>query len=136
MLLWRLAGVDYAQVFDGGYGLRFNGRWNTIGHPVTYCATSPALCVLEKLVHIEDPSLLPDLVMIQYEGPDDLGMDIVAIEDLPDGWQRQEGMTQGLGDRWHEARPSPLLKVPSALLPLAQSPDRTIVINHTHPDTR
>ena len=37
-----------------------------MGHPVTYGATSPALCVLEKLVHVEDPMLLPELMMIRY----------------------------------------------------------------------
>ena len=54
MLLWRLSGVQHAEAFDGGYGLLFEGRWNTIGHAVAYCATSPSLCVLEKLVHVED----------------------------------------------------------------------------------
>ncbi|HSU06220.1 MAG TPA: RES family NAD+ phosphorylase, partial [Acetobacteraceae bacterium] len=46
MLLWRLSGRQHANAFDGGYGLLFNGRWNTVGHAVTYCATSPSLCVL------------------------------------------------------------------------------------------
>ncbi len=64
MLLWRLSGVQYASAFDGGYGLLFEGRWNTAGHAVTYCASSPSLCVLEKLVHIEDPDLLPALIMV------------------------------------------------------------------------
>jgi RES domain-containing protein len=57
MLLWRLSIRRYANIFDGGYGLLFDGRWNTVGHAVTYCATSPSLCVLENLVHIEDPAL-------------------------------------------------------------------------------
>ncbi len=52
MLLWRLSGKHHAHAFDGWYGLFFDGRWNTMGHAVTYCATSPALCVLEKAVHI------------------------------------------------------------------------------------
>jgi RES domain-containing protein len=54
MLLWRLSGLRHASSFDGGYGLLFDGRWNTVGHAVTYCAISPSLCVLEKLVHVED----------------------------------------------------------------------------------
>lgn len=57
MILWRLSGVEHARAFDGSYGLLFDGRWNTMGRPVTYAATSPSLCVLEKLVHIEDPAL-------------------------------------------------------------------------------
>src|SRR6516225_8891712 len=94
MVLWRLSGVQHAHSFDGGYGLLFDGRWNSAGHPVTYCATSPSLCVLEKLVHVEDPRLLPPLRMVRYEVPDDLPVETIALASLPDSWTRQEGLTQ------------------------------------------
>ncbi len=35
MLLWRLSTRPYANIFDGGYGLLFDGRWNAVGHAVT-----------------------------------------------------------------------------------------------------
>jgi len=35
MRLWRLSSLQYANALDGGYGLLFDGRWNTVGHPVT-----------------------------------------------------------------------------------------------------
>jgi RES domain-containing protein len=133
MLLWRLSGKPHAEAFDGGYGLLFDGRWNTVGHTVTYCATSPALCVLEKLVHVEDPALLPELVMVSYEAPDHLAIEAVEIADLPDDWRRQEGLTQQRGDDWHKARTCPLLKVPSAIVHFAGSPDVNLLINHNHP---
>jgi RES domain-containing protein len=133
MLLWRLSGTRHAKSFDGGYGLLFDGRWNTTGHAVTYCATSPALCVLEKLVHIEDPSLLPDLVMVTYTAPDDLGVETVAVEGLPKEWRLHEGLTQQRGGAWHRTRLSPLLQVPSAIVPLTRSPDLNVLINHAHP---
>jgi RES domain-containing protein len=38
MRLWRLSGIQHAGALGGGYGLFFDGRWNTIGHAVTYCA--------------------------------------------------------------------------------------------------
>jgi len=98
MLLWRLSGRQHAAVFDGGYGLLFDGRWNTAGHAVTYCATSPSLCLLEKLVHIEDPALLPDLIMVTYDVPDSLAIEIIALADLPSDWRRQEALTQQRGD--------------------------------------
>jgi RES domain-containing protein len=41
MRLWRLSGTEHAQAMDGGYGLLFDGRWNGVGHAVTYCSTSP-----------------------------------------------------------------------------------------------
>jgi RES domain-containing protein len=133
MRLWRLSGVAHAKAFDGGYGLLFDGRWNTAGHAVTYCATSPSLCVLEKLVHIEDPKLMPALVMVRYDVPDELAVNAIALAELPDGWRAQESWTQAEGDRWHEGLQAPLLRVPSAILPLEDSPDMNVLISHRHP---
>lgn len=132
MLLWRLSGVQHARAFDGGYGLLFDGRWNTVGRPVTYCATSPALCVLEKLVHIEDPTLLPALMMVRYDAPDDLAVETFDLNDLPADWRRQEGWTQQRGDQWHGSLSTPLLRVPSAIVPVDRSPDANVLINHNH----
>jgi RES domain-containing protein len=133
MLLWRLSGQQHAEAFDGGYGLLFDGRWNTVGHAVTYCATSPSLCVLEKLVHIEDPALLPALVMVTYDAPDDIGVDAIGLDDLPSDWRHQEAWTQQTGDAWHRSRSNPLVRVPSAIVPLPGSPDVNVLINHDHP---
>jgi len=133
MVLWRLSGERHARAFDGGYGLLHDGRWNTAGHAVTYCATSPALCVLEKLVHVEDPDLLPALVMVRYDVPDSLSAETVSLAELPASWQLQESWTQQRGDRWHTAMIAPLLSVPSAIVPLEGSPDRNVLINHRHP---
>ena len=133
MLLWRLSGKPHARSFDGGYGLLFDGRWNTIGHAVTYCATSPSLCVLEKLVHVEDPALLPELVMVTYDVPDTIEIQDVRIADLQTDWRRHEAWTQETGDNWHDGRVTPLLRVPSAIVSLVRSPDLNVLINHTHP---
>jgi RES domain-containing protein len=133
MLLWRLSIQQFANIFDGGYGLLFDGRWNTVGRAVTYCATSPSLCVLEKLVHIEDPALLPELVMVTYDVAASLSAESIGLGDLPVDWRRQEGLTQRRGDAWHRSRSTPLLHVPSAIVPLEGSPDRNVLINHTHP---
>ena len=135
MLLWRLSGARHASAFDGGYGLLFDGRWNRAGVAITYCATSPALCVLEKLVHIEDPRLLPDLTMVAYDVPEAAGFDEIALDDLPQDWRRQEALTQRLGDRWRREGAHALLRVPSAIVPLEDSPDVNVVINHAHRDS-
>ena len=134
MRLWRLSGKQHADAFNGGYGLLFDGRWNTVGHAVTYCATSPALCVLEKLVHVEDPTLLPDLVMVTYEVSGAVSIETIALEELPKEWRRQEGWTQQRGDAWHESRSALLLRVPSVIVPLKDSPDANVLINHNHPE--
>jgi RES domain-containing protein len=134
MLLWRLSGKQQATAFDGGYGRHFNGRWNTVGHPVTYCATSPSLCVLEKLVHVEDFGLLPELIMIAYNVPDATPADRLELGALPSDWLKRETWTQQRGDAWLVSRASPLLKVPSVIVPLANSPDLNVLINHAHAD--
>lgn len=135
MLLWRLSGARHARAFDGGYGLLFDGRWNLAGAAITYCATSPALCVLEKLVHIEDPRLLPELTMVAYNVPDAAGFDQIGLDDLPQDWRRQEALTQRLGEQWRRTGQHALLRVPSAIVPLEGSPDVNVLINHAHPDS-
>ncbi len=135
MRLWRLSRSSEAGKFDGGYGLRFDGRWNRVGKPVTYCSTSPALCVLEKLVHIEDPNLLPSLVLVAYDAPDELGVVDITIADLPSDWRRHEIATQAIGDEWLKRGATPLLRVPSVIVPFADSLDRNFVVNHHHTDT-
>lgn len=134
MILWRLSGRQHALAFDGGYGLLYDGRWNTIGHAVTYCATSPSLCVLEKLVHVQDPELLPGLVMVRYQLSDSSRAEAIGIADLPEDWRLLESWTQQRGDIWHEALDTPMLRVPSAIVPLDGSPDMNVLINHRHPD--
>ena len=133
MILWRLSGEQHAQAFDGGYGLLHEGRWNTAGHAVTYCATSPSLCVLEKLVHVQDPELLPKLIMLRYRAPDSLKIETISVTNLPESWRLQESWTQQRGDQWHTALGAPLLRVPSAIVPLDGSPDMNVLINHRHP---
>lgn len=134
MFLWRLSTRAFADKFDGGYGLILPGRWNSISHAVTYCATSPSLCVLEKLVHVDDPDLLPPLVMIRYEVPDILPVLSIQISDLPHDWRLQEGWTQGKGDEWHKGGKGALLQVPSAIVPISDSPDTNVIINHNYAD--
>jgi RES domain-containing protein len=133
MRLWRLAGRRHAEAFDGGYGLHFDGRWNTVGHAVTYCATSPSLCVLEKLVHIEDPALLPELIMVSYDASEAVGIERISIATLPSDWRRREAWTQAKGDAWYRSSATPLLQVPSVVVPLPDCPDENVLVNHSHP---
>ncbi|MDB5526433.1 MAG: hypothetical protein JWM58_4196 [Rhizobium sp.] len=136
MILWRLSGANYAHLFDGGYGLHNSGRWNSQGNPITYCATSPSLCVLEKLVHVEDPTLLPKLTFVCYDVPDDIAIRRISLADLPADWQQQDFLTQNHGDEWLGSRSSPLMFVPSAVLPVKDSPDVNVLVNHAHANTR
>ena len=135
MQLWRLSSALHAERFDGGYGLLHDGRWNTRGHPVTYCATGPAVCLLERLVHIEDVSMLPDdTMLVRYAAPDDIGLDSRPLAGLPAGWQADAEATRSMGDAWLEGGSAPLLSVPSRVVPVAASDERNLLVNHRHPD--
>ena len=133
MELWRLSGADYAQRFDGGYGLVCDGRWNGRGRPVTYCSTGPAVCVLEKLVHVDDPALLPDdLMLVRYDAPDELDVQEVPVEGLPEGWSIDRAVTRAIGNAWLDSLSTCLLRVPSVIAPVLDTPDRNILMNHRH----
>ena len=133
MRLWRLSDARFANVFDGGYGLLHEGRWNWVGRPVTYAATSPSLCLLEKLVHVEDPELLPPLVMTAYDVPAKVPIGRRSLAELPTDWRDRETMTQGFGDAWLSAGEQALLFVPSVIMAIDGSPDENVLINHRHP---
>ena len=135
MYLWRLSGAEFANRFDGGYGLLNDGRWNSRGRLVTYCATGPALCLLERLVHIMDLSGLPDeTTLVQYDVPDELAVDVRPLKRLPPWWRADADATRAIGDAWLDGVSAPLLAVPSVVVPVAGSDDRNILVNHRHLD--
>jgi RES domain-containing protein len=43
---------------------------------------------------------------------------------------KQQTSTQRIGDSWLDAASEVLLSVPSVIVPLANAPDRNILINH------
>jgi len=135
MRLWRLSGRAFADRLDGGYGLANAGRWNVVGQLVTYCATVPSLCILEKLVHVRDADLLPDdLVMVELSVPDSLGTEIFEEgAPLEADWHGATAISQTHGARWYQARTSPLLRVPSVISRTREIADRNVVISHAHP---
>ncbi len=130
MRLWRLSSERHAHTFDGGFGLSSDGRWNTRGRPVTYCSTVPSLAALEKRVHVVDPALLPPQVFVSYEIPEGISKRIYDIKDLPADWTTHQTQTQKIGDNWLDAVAETLLFVPSVIVPLADAPDRNVLINH------
>jgi RES domain-containing protein len=130
MRLWRLSSERRARDFDGGYGVSNDCRWNTRGRPVTYCSTVVSLTALEKRVHVTDPGLLPPQVLVTYELPDNISTRTIEIDDLPEDWIARETHTQAIGDQWLDSKAEVLLFVPSVLVPMADVPDRNVLINH------
>lgn len=116
MILWR---VSNYQNLDGMGGLYVSGRWHTKGHPIVYCTLNPATALLETLVHMEiDSEDRPErFQVLRIEGPDTLSIERIEAAALATNWAEDLASTQSIGDRWLSEGRSPLLHVPSVLVP-------------------
>ncbi|MBV9507143.1 MAG: RES family NAD+ phosphorylase [Acidobacteriia bacterium] len=131
--LWRLYRAEYGPGLDGIGGTFADGRWHTRGARVVYFGASAAIVVLERLAHI-DPDLLPtDLTLAYFELPPTIsGINAAHISVLPQNWIHDQNVTRLIGGQWWRERPSPLLVVPSAILP----EESNYVLNAQHPEAR
>ena len=73
--------------------------------------------------------------MVTYEVAGTVASDAVELRELPADWRTAEGRTQGIGDVWLGSRAALLLRVPSAIVPIAASPDVNILVNPAHGDS-
>ena len=103
------------SAFDGEGASIYGGRWNSPGVPVVYTSESLALCCLEIFVHLPSYNLLRDYVYIRVSFDPGLVMDA----QLADGWNSRpvSASSQSIGDQWVSDGKSPVLKVPSVIIP-------------------
>ncbi len=117
--VWRITKARLARhAFDGQGARRFGGRWNSKGTPMVYTAGSQALAVLEMLVHLQDAGLLEHYRFIPVTIDQELVQEMdLAI--LPKNWNRRPAplVTAAIGDAWIAAGASPVLRVPSVVIP-------------------
>ncbi len=119
MLAWRLCRAPFADLTGDG-ARRYGGRWNRPGRPVVYAASSAALSVLEVRVHLDlPPDLLPDDYLLLTIDLHDLAIErVVTVPTDPSAF----------GDAWLLERRSPVLQVPSLIVP--ESPN--LLLNPVH----
>lgn len=120
MQAWRLCRTPFADLSGEGARL-YGGRWNSPGRAMAYAADTAALAVLEVRVHLDLP---PELV------PDDYVLATIDLADLP--VERLAALPddpQAFGDEWLRQRRSPLLQVPSAIVP----ENTNLLLNPAHP---
>ncbi len=133
MRLWRIARAAYDPL-DGEGARRFGGRWSSSGASVVYLAEHLSLAALEVLVHT-DPDLLPrDLAAFEIELPDSLPVLEVDPAVLPPDWAAvpMHPGCREIGDRWLAEARTPLLAVPSAVIP----EERNFLLAPAHTDVR
>lgn len=130
MKLWRICRERFAAL-DGAGGLAASGRWHERGTLVIYAASKPSLCALELLVHV-DPAVAPsDLVLLEIALPDSLAVEDVSPATLSPLWHLHPGPPplRLFGSTWVREQRSPLLRVPSALLPVGADVEANFLIN-------
>ena len=130
MDVYRLSNARRADDLTGTGAKIGGGRWNHIGTPVLYTASSRALATLEVLVH-SPLSYVPDYYrMLTIRIPED-SMQTVPLDHLPDGWN---GLTpppaiKDLTGAWVAENKFLVLKVPSAVV----AGEFNLLVNPIHP---
>ncbi len=129
--VWRLCKERYAATaFDGEGARRVGGRWNSRGNPVVYTSENLSLSALELLVHLDVVEAPPDFVAIPAGIPEELPVERLEADDLPDDWRRTPGHPElkRLGDTWLHSEATAVLRVPSVVIPT----EANFLINPTH----
>jgi len=108
------------------------GRWNSEGVAVLYTSGSRALAALEMIANTPIRFLADKkFLVLELILPDDLLVHEISMESLPTGWDEYpapKSLAQ-MGDAWVEGMRTPLLKVPSAVMPL----EHNYILNPAHP---
>lgn len=127
MRLWRLTKPQYAPGLDGEGARLAGGRWNSLGQPMVYCASSLALAAMEVLVHLPPKmrrkGALPPLLAVALDVPDAL----ITGSGVSSGLIEAE--SRALGNAWLLSASSLGLMVPSRVIPL----ERNVLLNPRHP---
>ena len=127
---WRIVKRKLANDAFSGRGARvYGGRWNSPGIAMVYTAASQSLAALEILVHAEAPELLGFYVVIEVSIEPSL-IQLLDSSQLPRDWQAEPPpqALRKIGDTWIASRSSPVLQVPSAIIPA----DSNFLLNPLH----
>jgi RES domain-containing protein len=131
--VWRLTRRRFRKL-DGEGARRAGGRWNEPGSAVVYTSSTLSLAALEYLVHVDIEDAPGDLIAMRMEVPDDVPIEGVAADGLPDDWRREprHPACVEIGERWLSEGRALALRVPSAVIP----EEVNWLINPAHPDAR
>ena len=129
MIVYRITTEQWAnQLHASGYA----ARWNSKGNFVIYTASTRALACLENLVHRSGEGLNRIFKTVEIDIPGSLTIQNVLRTQLKDDWTKRENyfQTRTVGDEWLKEKKSPILRIPSAIIP----EEHNYLINPEHPD--
>jgi len=134
--LWRIAKHTATYAADdltGGGAKITGGRWNRKGNAVLYTSRSIALATLETLAHTTDSIAVRNAFLVKITVPASVWRlrHTLEADGLPVTWKAEPAgsATLDLGDAWLEENATPLLAVPSVIVP----EEHNVLINPRHP---
>jgi len=131
--VWRVCKKKHKDTaFAGEGGLYTPARWTPQGFRAVYTAESLSLASLEIFVHTESNKI--PLIAIRALLPEDIAIETVELGSLPTDWQQEAAypVLQNIGKQWLLSGRTPILKVPSATIPI----EFNYILNPQHPDLK
>ncbi len=131
---WRLVREARADDAFSGEGARlYGGRWNPAGIRATYTSATRSLAALEVLVHQAERVPAGRFLFFGIRFPQKL-ITTVNPADLPANWKSfpPQKSTTSMGKTWVTEKKSPILEVPSLLIP----EESNFLLNFDHPQAK
>lgn len=130
MLVYRLLQAAFCHEPLSGQGAAlYGGRWNPKGISILYTTESPALSLLEILVHL-NPRHTPHYYLATIDVPDSIR--VIQPQELPADW-RATGSgplpSQVFLLEWLQKSDCLVIQVPSTVIPMMAN----YLINPRHP---
>ena len=136
MILYRISRPRYAADITGTGARLTKGRWNPMGVPVVYTASSVALAALEVYVNMrKDLVAKIEFMRVDIEVPETSVIEFIEISDLPGNWADKvyPDVLPEIGRAWANRCSSLLLRVPAASL---GGHEYNYLVNPCHPDMK
>lgn len=127
------AGPDWDECdLTGQAAKAVGGRWNDVGTPMVYAASSIALAVLETVVHLGAGGMVFNRYLVAIDIPAELYRRREVMKHPPEAWDSvpPSFKSKQLGSAWVRSGRSLLLDVPSVVVPQ----ERNLLVNPLHAD--
>lgn len=124
MRVWRLMKKAYVDhVWDGEGAKLYGGRWNLVGTPAVYTASTLSLTVLEILVGFTEQDVTHDFVAFALEIKRGVKIKEIQLDDLPHHWQDYPVPIdiQTMGDKLLHTKGPCVISVPSTVVPVERN---------------
>ncbi len=116
MITYRICNPLYQDDLSGTGAKLYGSRWNSVGTPVLYLASSISLASLEMMVHLQFADASRDFALLYINAPDTASVHTLEPAKLKTGWQQDIGYSRFIGDQFIQSAQNLLLKVPSAIV--------------------